>query len=804
MSSTDFVKKPSNKSQKNKFVQQAIEDLRTCLISREASLLARKEVLTGKAKFGILGDGKEVPQVAMARAFKNGDFRTGYYRDQTFMMATGLLTVKQFFAQLYADTDNDPHSGGRQMNSHYATKFIDGNGNWLNHTETKNISSDISCTAGQMGRGLGLALASKKFRQLDVQDEKTFSNNGNEVVFVTIGDASTSEGIFWETMNAAAVSKVPMLVSVWDDGYGISVPKKFQTVKSSISKALEGMLLDENGDGIYIEVVKGYEYDSLLKAYTKLSEKVRKNHIPALVHVTDLTQPQGHSTSGSHERYKTKERLEWETEHDCIEMMIKWMISNDLVTKQDVEDLKRSAKEHVKEEATKAWSEFQQPFTKQVEELKQLVAKITINESTQKAVTNFQTALKTSFGISLGFISKTARNLRSQLLLQNYSNEELNTFIAKINDIAHDKYHTHLYAEGNSSALNVPVVHPEFKENPTKEVGYQILNTYFDKLFARNDRAVAFGEDVGNIGDVNQGFAGLQEKYGQERIWDEGIREWSIMGQSIGLAQRGFRPIAEIQYLDYIVYGLEPLVDDLTTLRYRSAGIQKAPAIIRTRGHRLEGIWHAGSPMGMLTHALRGMYLAVPRNMVQAVGIYNTLMQADDPALVVEPLNSYRYREALPENIGEYTIPLGSPDVIVEGDDLTIVTYGSMVRIAETAVKELKEHDIYAELIDIQTLLPFDTEHSIVESLKKTNKIIFLDEDIPGGATSFMMQQVLEIQGGYKYLDETPLTVTAHEHRTPFGSDGDYFTKPNEQDVFEAVYKVMHQYDPSTYPVKLD
>ncbi len=803
MSSSELMGTTGKKSKNNKFVQQAIEDLRICLISREASLLARKEVLTGKAKFGILGDGKEVPQVAMARAFKNGDFRTGYYRDQTFMMATGLLSIKQFFAQLYADTENDPHSGGRQMNSHYATKFIDKSGNWLNHTDKKNVSADISCTAGQMGRGLGLAMASKKYRELDLKDSKNFSKNGNEVVFVTIGDASTSEGIFWETMNAAAVRQVPMLVSVWDDGYGISVPKAFQTVKSSISKALEGMLLNEEGEGIYIEVVKGYEYDSLLKAYMNVSEKVRKNHIPALLHVTDLTQPQGHSTSGSHERYKSKERLEWEANHDCIEMMIKWMKANHLLTDQDVEDLRIEAKQLVKEEAAKAWADFQNPFKDLLQELKAIALQISEIPQASSLIEAFNKEIDLNFGINLGALSKLSRNLRANLMLLSIQDDDLNAFIHKTNKIGHDKYHTHLYAEGEKSALNIPVVHPQYDENPEKAVGYQILNSYFDSLFQRDDSVVAFGEDVGNIGDVNQGFAGLQEKYGEERIWDEGIREWSIMGQSIGLAQRGFRPIAEIQYLDYIVYGLEPLVDDLTTVRYRSNGIQKAPAIIRTRGHRLEGIWHAGSPLGMLTHALRGMYLAVPRNMVQAAGMYNTLIQSDDPALVIEPLNSYRYRENLPSNIGEYTVPLGQPDVLVEGADLTMVTYGSMVRIAEKAVLELKKHDIEVELIDIQTLLPFDTEHSIVESLKKTNKIIFVDEDIPGGATSFMMQQVLEVQNGYNYLDSAPATLTAHEHRTPFGSDGDYFTKPNEQDVFEAAYKIMHQYNPSAFPIDL-
>ena len=803
MSAIELLNVPGNKTKNNPFALQAIEDLRICLISREASLLGRKEVLTGKAKFGILGDGKEVPQVAMARAFKNGDFRTGYYRDQTFMMAAGLLSIKEFFAQLYADTENDPHSGGRQMNSHYSTQLIDSNNQWIKHTDKKNVSADISCTAGQMARGLGLALASKKYRQLDVKGQSNFSDNGNEVTFITIGDASTSEGVFWETMNAAAVSQVPMLVSVWDDGYGISVPKEFQTVKKSISKALEGMLINEEGEGIYIEVVKGYEYDSLVKAYMRVSQKVRKNHIPALVHVTDLTQPQGHSTSGSHERYKSKERLEWEANHDCIEMMIKWMVGNKLITKAEVEQLKQQAKDLVKEGAKEAWAEYQAPFAELLNQMNEIVSTISATSPGSVAISNYNEAIKTSFGVSLGFIAKVARNLRSDLLLEQKENAELSSYINKLNAIAHDKYHTHLYCEGDDSALNVPIVHPTYEAEPRKEVGYQILNNYFDKLFATNDTVVAYGEDVGNIGDVNQGFAGLQEKYGIGRIWDEGIREWTIMGQSIGLAQRGFRPIAEIQYLDYIVYGLEPLVDDLTTLRYRSNGTQMAPAIIRTRGHRLEGIWHAGSPLGMLTHALRGMYLAVPRNMVQAVGMYNTLMQSNDPALVIEPLNSYRYREALPMNIGEYTVALGQPDIIVEGTDVTIVTYGSMVRIAEVAVNKLKEHDINVELIDVQTLLPFDVEHSIVESLKKTNKIIFLDEDIPGGATSYMMQQVLEVQGGYKYLDHAPMSVTAHEHRTPFGSDGDYFTKPNEQDIFEAVYKMMHRYSPSEFPVDL-
>lgn len=782
----------------SEYLKNVLSDFWICLVSREISLLGRKEVLTGKAKFGILGDGKEVPQVAMARAFKNGDFRTGYYRDQTFMLAAGLLDVEGFFYQLYADTENDKQSGGRQMNCHFATPFVDDQGAWLKHTDMKNVSSDISCTAGQMARGLGLALASKKYRQLKNDPNGQFSKDGNEVVFTTIGDASTSEGVFWETMNAATVTKVPMAVFVWDDGYGISVPKKYQTTKSSISKSMEGMLLDENGDGMHIVTIKGYDYPALVSTIDRVINKVRNEHRPALLHIKDLTQPQGHSTSGSHERYKSKQRLEWEKEHDCIAIMGQWMIDNDLIDQDGIDQMRKEAKTFVKERAAQAWENYQAPFKLHKKELVEILGGMQgeqVAAPKQKALQ----ALNALRNLSLAEILEVAKHVQYALLSSQVDMSALQGFISKLSNLGIQKYDTHLYDEYGDSALQVPVVAKEYEGELVKETGYQILNKYFDMLFERDDRVVAFGEDVGQIGDVNQGFAGLQEKYGKERIWDSGIREWTIMGQAIGLSQRGFRPIAEIQYLDYIVYGLEPLVDDLTTVRYRSNGMQIAPAIIRTRGHRLEGIWHAGSPMGMLIHGLRGMYLAVPRNMVQAAGMYNTLIQSNDPALVVECLNGYRIREEEPSNLGSYTVPLGVPEVLTEGLDVTLVTYGSMVRIAAQAVEMLANHGISVELIDVQTLLPFDLEHLIVDSIERTNKVVFLDEDVPGGATSFMMQEVLEKQNGYQYLDAAPLTITAKEHRTPFGSDGDYFTKPNKELIFEEIYKLMHDYDPAKY-----
>lgn len=800
--STKDIKASSEQGEENVYVKEVLNDFWTCCVSREASLLGRKEVLTGKAKFGILGDGKEVPQVAMARAFKNGDWRSGYYRDQTFMFALGLSTVEDFFAQLYADSENDPFSGGRQMNSHFASAIIDEHGNWANHRAQYNISSDISSTGGQMARALGLALASKKYRENEaLRDSTTFSENGNEVCFCTIGDASTSEGVFWETMNAAGVMKVPLAVSVWDDGYGISVPKEYQTTKGSISELMEGFRLNDDGVGIDIYQLKGWDYPSLCDAYEKGIEKVRKTHIPALFHIDELTQPQGHSTSGSHERYKDKERLDWEKEKDCIKMMRQWIIDSEIATEEIVDEIAAEAKNYVKEAKQRAWNNYIGPINKELEAIKSIYDRILKSTTNKEAVEAVYDKLNKKIN---PLFAEVLQNARRMLFFTGQEKlepvEELRTWINTAKETGEKRYHTHLYSDSPHSALKVPVIPPEYSEESKLVNGYQILNKYFDQLLDNTPNLFAFGEDVGHIGDVNQGFAGMQAKYGRERVFDTGIREWTIMGQAIGMALRGLRPIAEIQYLDYLIYGLEPLTDDLATLRYRSNGLQQAPAIIRTRGHRLEGIWHAGSPLGMLIHSLRGIYLCVPRNMTQAVGFYNTLIQSDDPGLVIECLNGYRLKERLPDNMGEYTVPLGVPEVLEEGRDVTLVTYGSCVRIAQEGVDLLKQKGVSVELIDVQTLLPFDLEHRIVESLKKTNRIVFMDEDVPGGATSYMLQEVLEIQGGYQYLDSKPRTLTAKAHRPPFGSDGDYFSKPNSEDVFNIVYNMMNEFDPVLYP----
>ena len=785
------------------FIQEVLQDFWTCLVSREASYLGRKEVLTGKAKFGIFGDGKELPQVAMARAFKKGDFRSGYYRDQTFMLALGLTTVEQFFAQLYADSKHDPFSGGRQMNSHYATKMIGEDGDWLKHTELYNISSDISSTGGQMARGLGLALASKKYREIKKADPKgQFSKKGNEVCFCTIGDASTSEGVFWETMNAAAVQKVPLAVSVWDDGYGISVPIELQTVKSSISKALEGMLIDEQGNGIYIYKVNAWDYPALVSTYEKVIKKVRKSHIPALIHVQGVTQPQGHSTSGSHERYKDAERMQYEKDMDCVARMGDWVVNNGILNRAKVEAWEQKAKEYVKECQVNAWEQYQTPVKSKIEELSSIADGLIAELSSNKdLVEKEQQVLNSILNPSVGEALEIARHIQYLCMYERTSSfDKLEAFISEGFQNGYNRFHTHLHNDGSGGAIQVPFVPAQYSETSKDLTGFKILNTFFDIAFERDHTLVAFGEDVGKIGDVNQGFAGLQAKFGEARIFDAGIREWTIMGQAIGLAMRGLRPIAEIQYLDYLIYGLEPLSDDLATLRYRSVGQQKAPAIIRTRGHRLEGIWHAGSPLGMLLGSLRGMYVLVPRNMVQAAGFYNTLLQADDPALVIECLNGYRLKEKMPDNIGAYTVMLGMPETLVLGDDITLVSYGSCLRVAEKAMEMLEDHGISVELIDVQSLLPFDLEHMIVESVKKTNRLVLLDEDVPGGGTAYMMQQILEVQKAYRYLDAEPTCISAKDHRTPFGSDGDYFTKPNPEDVFERIYNIMHESDPESFP----
>ncbi|MBK8491076.1 MAG: transketolase [Saprospirales bacterium] len=794
---------PSNGLKKEEaYQQEVIHDYRVCCISREASLLARKEVLTGKAKFGIIGDGKEVPQVALAKVFRKGDWRSGYYRDQTLLFALGLSTVEEFFAQLYADSDNDPFSGGRQMNSHYATPTVDAQGNWTDHRESYNMSADMSPTAGQMARSVGLALASKKYRRIPaLQSGTPFSKGGDEVCFTTIGDASTSEGIFWETINAAAVQQIPLAVSVWDDGYGISVPIDYQTVKKSISKALAGFQLDENGEGIDIYTCKGWDYPALCELYQKGIEKVRQTHIPALLHIQELTQPQGHSTSGSHERYKSPERLQWEREHDCIRKMREWMITKGIATAEQLDNLEKDSKTYVRQCRDRAWKAYTGPVQEAVRYLDGLYIQLATLPGVGEEVQALHRELKNFLNPLFSEVVQNAKRLfYATMGAQHPTLDELKRWLGASAQKAFQRYETHLYSQSDRSALRIPVVPPQFNDNTPHKNGYEVLNAFFDQAFSKYPNLFAFGEDVGRIGDVNQGFAGLQAKYGEDRIFDTGIREWTIMGQAIGMAMRGLRPIAEIQYLDYLIYGLEPLSDDLATLRYRSNGIQQAPAIIRTRGHRLEGIWHAGSPLGMLLGALRGLHLCVPRNMTQAVGMYNTLLQSDDPAVVIECLNGYRLKERIPENLADFTVPLGVPEVLVEGSDVTLVTYGSCVRIAQTGVELLEKAGISVELIDVQTMLPFDLEHQIVESLRKTNRIVFMDEDVPGGGTAYMLQKVLEEQEGYRYLDAQARTLSAKAHRAPFGSDGDYFSKPNPEDVFETIYSLMQESEPNRFP----
>ncbi len=785
------------------FRESVVQDYWICCISREVSLMGRREVLSGKAKFGILGDGKEVPQVALARAWRKGDWRAGYYRDQTLMFALGLATVEEYFAQLYADAENDPWSGGRQMNAHFATPMVDGEGNWVNQMKQYNVSSDISPTAGQMGRALGLALASKLYRQAEKQKEsKGFSKGGNEVCICTIGDASTSEGAFWDTINAAAVLQVPLAVSVWDDGYGISVPRELQTVKSSISKAMSGFASDEDGPGLDIYNAKAWDYPGLCAMYDRGIARVRKTHIPALFHIEECTQPQGHSTSGSHERYKSKDRLAWEDSTDCIEIMGQWMIESGVATAAQLESIRSNAKNHVREAKIRAWKMYIDPAEQKRQELLGVFDNLSAHVELDPEIGVLRDQLQKAIEPHFGEIVSIGRKLHFKCMHLAGESEltDLRNWLESAVETGKQRYDTHLYSNDQYSALRVPVVPPLYSDESKKLNGYQVLNTFFDKVLERNPKVVAFGEDVGQIGDVNQGFAGLQEKYGVERVFDTGIREWTIMGQAIGLAMRGLRPIAEIQYLDYLVYGMAPLTDDLATLRYRSNGLQQAPAIIRTRGHRLEGIWHSGSPLGVVINALRGMYVCVPRNMVQAAGMYNTMLQSNDPAIVVECLNGYRKKEILPDNTGEYTIPLGVPDILLEGSDITIVSYGSVLHEIMSAASILDGLEISVEVIDVQTLLPFDLEGVIVQSLKKTSRVMFVDEDVPGGATAYMMREVLEVQGGFSKLDSAPVCISGRDHRSAYGSDGDYFTKPVADDIVEAVYQMMHEAEPESFP----
>ncbi len=774
----------------DKFRDEVLRDYTMACISRETSLLGRKEVLGGKAKFGIFGDGKEIAQVAMAKFFMAGDFRSGYYRDQTFMFAAGLTSTEQIFAQLYADPNihNEPFSAGRQMNCHFATKMVNEYGDWLNLAGLKNISADIAPTAGQMPRALGLAYASKAFRNISqLQDFKNLSNNGNEVCFATIGDASTSEGHFWETINAAGVLQVPLAVFVWDDGYGISVPKKYQTTKASVSDALSGMQKTDDSNGFNIYKVKGWDYAGMCEVFEEGIRFARENHTPVLFHVEELTQPQGHSTSGSHERYKSPERLEWEREWDGIKKMKEWIIANALASEEELDGIAERAKEHVRESKAAAWAKFITPVKKQVSRATDLIHTLATalpdqTTALQKLAVELSAnrePLRRDVLKTLNTALTLAGNSDAAYWTKDYYNE-LQTENKKL-------YNTHLYNEGPKSALKVTEVKAHFANDAPMLNGFEVLNKFFDELFTANPKVVAFGEDLGYIGDVNQGFSGLQQKHGNERIFDTGIRELTIMGQGIGLAMRGLRPIAEIQYLDYLLYGLQPLSDDVATLHYRTAGQQSCPVIVRTRGHRLEGIWHSGSPMGMVINALRGIYICVPRNMTQAVGMYNTLLRSNDPGLVVECLNGYRLKEKLPSNLLDFTIPLGVPEVIKEGADVTIVSYGSTLRIIQDAVTTLEAQEISCEIVDVQTLLPFDINHKILESLKKTNRIVFVDEDVPGGAAAYMFNKVMEEQGGYKYLDVAPRTITGKAHRPAYGSDGDYFSKPNAEEIATVI-----------------
>ena len=770
------------------FRKTVLEDYRTALASREVSLLGRREVLTGKAKFGIFGDGKEIAQVALAKFFQKGDFRSGYYRDQTLMFALGTSNVVDYFAQLYADVENDPYSGGRNMNSHFSTPFVNEQGDWLPLVDSFNISSDIAPTAGQMVRGLGLALGSKFFRNANPDPAFAgLTNEGNEVCFCTIGDASTSEGHFWETINAAGVLQVPLAVIVYDDGYGISVPTELQTTKGSISEVLAGFEKKPGTNGIKIFTVNGWDYAALCETFEEGIAYTRTTHTPVVFHVKEVTQPQGHSTSGSHERYKSAERLEWERNWDCNKQMRAWLILNELATAESLDQLEAEVKKDVRDLKQAAWDQYINPIKSKIQEAADLVfdglaEDAPLYRMMQELVANKEPLKRELFRI-LNIIleqmpSHPNAKAISQLLADYYKEQA-------------PYYSKYLYNEGPKSALNVPVVPAVMDANPKQLNGYEVLNQYFDHLFANNPKVVAFGEDLGNIGDVNQGFAGLQAKYGVNRIFDTGIREQTIMGQAHGLAMRGLRPIAEIQYLDYLMFGIQTLSDDVATLHYRSVGRQSSPVIIRTRGHRLEGIFHSGSPMGMIVHALRGMFVCVPRNMVQAVGMYNTLLKGNDPALLIECLNGYRLKESVPSNINEFTVPLGMPEIIRAGEDITIVSYGSTLRIVEDAAIRLAALGIDCEVIDVQTLLPFDINHQIVASLKKTNRILFVDEDVPGGATAYMYQQVIEIQGGYKWLDASARTLSAKAHRPAYASDGDYFSKPNSEEVIQVVKEMI-------------
>jgi len=799
----DVSSKTSNDISFDDFKEQIISDYEIAFLSRTCSLLGRKEVLTGKAKFGIFGDGKELPQLAMAKSFKNGDFRSGYYRDQTFMMALGLLKPKDFFHALYATTDieKEPMSAGRQMGGHFLTHSLNTDGSWKDLTKQKNSSADISCTAGQMPRLLGLAQASKVYRNQQGLDSAKFSVDGNEIAWGTIGNASTSEGMFFETINAAGVLQVPMVISIWDDEYGISVPAKYHTTKEDISEILSGFQRTDEKKGYEILKVNGWDYTALMHVYENAADIARQEHVPVIIHVRELTQPQGHSTSGSHERYKDNKRLEWERDHDCNKRFKEWILDSGIANNEELETIEKRIKRTVREAKKQAWDEY----------LKNLLSdkKILINLIEQAASKspnkNFLNKLKNDLiaieePVRKDLAISARKSLRFLLGENTPEKQDLLQWTSKFLNEAQDTYSTYLYSENDNKATNITAISPVYKDDSEQVDGRLILRDNFDKLFEKYPNTLIFGEDTGAIGDVNQGLEGMQAKYGKIRVADTGIRETTIIGQGIGMALRGLRPIAEIQYLDYIFYALATLTDDLASLLYRTAGKQKAPLIIRTRGHRLEGIWHSGSEMGGLIHLLRGMYILAPRNMTQAAGFYNTLLKSDEPALVIESLNGYRLKEKKPSNLGEFCTPIGKVETIKQGNDITIVSYGSTLRIVEKAVKELLEVGIDAEIIDAQTLLPFDINKDVLESVKKTNRLLVVDEDVPGGCSAYLLNEIIEKQGAFKYLDSAPQTLSAKAHRPAYGSDGDYFSKPNREDIFEKVYAIMHEVNPSDYP----
>ncbi|GAB5563913.1 MAG: alpha-ketoacid dehydrogenase subunit alpha/beta [Winogradskyella sp.] len=785
------------------FKAEVINDYKLAVTSRECSLLGRREVLTGKAKFGIFGDGKEIPQIAWAKAYEKGDWRSGYYRDQTFMMAIGELTIEQFFAGLYANTDlkEEPMSAGRQMGGHFTTHSLDENGHWKNLTKQYNSSSDISPTAGQMPRLLGLAQASKIFRNVEGINATNFSNKGNEVAWGTIGNASTSEGLFFETVNAAGVLQVPMVISVWDDDYGISVHARHQTTKENISEILKGFQRDEDNNGYEIFRVKGWNYPELIDTYQRASQLSRKEHVPVLIHVDELTQPQGHSTSGSHERYKNQERLQWEAEYDCNAQMRKWMIANNIATDEELNALERNIKKAVREGKKAAWASFIGPIQQERNEaiaLPNELAKTSVNKVFISKLSSDLASIEEP--LKKDIISVARKALRYVISEDSTHKTTLQNWIDNYLAVTQPKYSSHLYSESEMSPLKQVEASPTYDNDAKMVDGRIVLRENFDAIFNKYPEALIFGEDAGYIGDVNQGLEGLQEKYGELRVADTGIREATIVGQGIGMAMRGLRPIAEIQYLDYLMYALQIISDDLATVHYRTKGRQKAPLIVRTRGHRLEGIWHSGSQMGGTLNLVRGIHVLVPRNMTKAAGFYNTLLESDDPALVVECLNGYRLKEKLPNNIGEFKTPIGVVETLKEGDDITLVSYGSTLRLVEQAAKELLEVGISAEVIDVQSLLPFDINHDIVKSIAKTNRVLVIDEDVKGGASSYILDQILNEQNAFQYLDSQPKTLAAQAHRPAYGSDGDYFSKPSTEDIFEAVYDIMHELSPNDYP----